>query len=674
MELSFWGSRIEVRGNATGGMELAWELDGSSRTPDMGATSLERPDAIGEKLGNGLLGVFGGLDSGKMHTLRMITRPGLPSAVMAFEGAVVTVGTGVAGGTLSRSFLDDDHPALKYTPTGWARYNEYTSPDFNITLPEGVVNGKFQCSKDPGTSTQVLLYGPCYASNGAYTINLDNQPPVVYNASINAYSAPRVESVAGACLRYISPPLAPDKLHYVSMANADSERETNLDWVVVIGDTGGQHVVGKQKNKSNVGAIAGAVAGSVVLLLALVILFFFIRRRRHIVKRIVTADDASDDRKSAPLDLLSAKSDLQSLSSDHKPNVLPSTTSQTSSGLPSNASRPTLGLVTTAPEPQPVPDLSQISSDVNRILAQLGQIRRRADSTAANGLDRVRSPVGGDDEDDPPVEAPPEYGKHRRVAILYSPFDELDDRFTNAHRFGRPRHPERLLLRPNHRALLLLCPLLPPSPTHNVKAKKLPAEAWQRVLGFAMQTEDESKGMSKVRFLLVCKSFQNLATPLLYNSVRIYTLRALELFARTLITSDAKWDSIRRIPHSTPGRWVQRLSLAQLAPCSPLALDSILVRVIPVMPFLTTLEMDGRTAQGAGVNGEMMRWRRELGRTGIKVLDSEGREEIQEVRVPSPPMLGLKLGGMREGARKGEKVPQQGRGEEVGVHGRRWSG
>ncbi|KAG9104966.1 hypothetical protein FRC07_009674, partial [Ceratobasidium sp. 392] len=67
-------------------------------------------------------------------------------------------------------------------------------------------------------------------------------------------------------------------------------------------------------------------------------------------------------------------------------------------------------------------------------------------------------------------------------AILYTPFDELDDRFTNAHRFGRPRHPERLLLRPNQRALLLLCPLLPPSPTHNahnIKAKKLPAEAWQ---------------------------------------------------------------------------------------------------------------------------------------------------------------------------------------------------
>ncbi|KAG8764048.1 hypothetical protein FRC12_008309 [Ceratobasidium sp. 428] len=207
-------------------------------------------------------------------------------------------------------------------------------------------------------------------------------------------------------------------------------------------------------------------------------------------------------------------------------------------------------------------------------------------------------------------------------AILYTPFDELDDRFTNAHRFGRPRHPERLLLRPNHRALLLLCPLLPPSPTYNVKTKHLPAEAWQRILGFAMQAEDGREGLSQVRFLLVCKSFQNLATPLLYSTVRIYTLRALELFANTLITSDARWDSIRRIPHSTPGRWVQQLSLAQLAPCSPLALDSILVRVIPVMPFLTTLELDGRYVLSWRVAGVVPRTLRVL--KGVRV-----REEVR---------------------------------------------
>lgn len=105
-------------------------------------------------------------------------------------------------------------------------------------------------------------------------------------------------------------------------------------------------------------------------------------------------------------------------------------------------------------------------------------------------------------------------------SFVYTPFDELDDRFTNAHRFGRPLRPELLLLRPNHKALLLLCPLLPPSPTKSdgeagkSRRLRLPAEAWQRVLAFAMQAEDDAAqqrgptDMGKVKFLLVCKSFQ----------------------------------------------------------------------------------------------------------------------------------------------------------------------
>ncbi|CAE6472493.1 unnamed protein product [Rhizoctonia solani] len=190
-------------------------------------------------------------------------------------------------------------------------------------------------------------------------------------------------------------------------------------------------------------------------------------------------------------------------------------------------------------------------------------------------------------------------------AITYTPFDELDDRFTNAHRFGRPRRPEVLLLRPNQKKLLLLCPLLPPSPTltdgsTQGRRLRLPAEAWQRVLVFAMQAEDDEglcrgpTDVGKIRYLLICKSFQTLATPILYSSVRIYTLRGLGLFSDTLANADAKWDSIRRIPYSAPGRWVQSLSLAQLAPCSSLAVDSKLVRALPIMPFLTAIELDGR--------------------------------------------------------------------------------
>jgi hypothetical protein len=97
MDLQFWGSRIEVRGNLTGGMVLAWELDGASQTLSSEQASKEGSNVVGEPLGSGLLAVFDGLDSTKAHKLRITTKPSLPSAVVAFEGAVVTVGTGVAG-------------------------------------------------------------------------------------------------------------------------------------------------------------------------------------------------------------------------------------------------------------------------------------------------------------------------------------------------------------------------------------------------------------------------------------------------------------------------------------------------------------------------------------------------------------------------------------------------
>ena len=83
----------------------------------------------------------------------------------------------------------------------------------------------------------------------------------------------------------------------------------------------------------------------------------------------------------------------------------------------------------------------------------------------------------------------------------------------------------------------------------------------------------------------------------------------------------------------------------------------------------------GRTAQGAGVNGEMMRWRRELGRAGIKVLDCDGREEIEEPRTSTRPTVGLPNVGAKEKGAVQRGVKDQNRNtvsEEV--HGRRWSG
>lgn len=346
--------------------------------------------------------------------------------------------------------------------------------------------------------TQVLLYGPCYSSNGAYVITLDRQDPVIYNASINAYSAPPVKSVAGACLRYISPPLSPDRLHYISMANSDTGRETNLDWVLVVGNDGGESLSDAKKEKgANVGAIAGAVAGSIALLLALAVLWCMLRRRR--IKRVAvqpSSESNSDEGKVKTVDLLSTNSDIpRLLDGDRQPSILtnPSHTSQNTrtyqriepfelpplvdhpegknDSAPSStssvtqsptepapgtrvsvASLPTAPTTISAPASEPLvqpaahpdqvqpptpsaqgesqsslrthshqsqpsqasseatPDLSQISSDVNRILTQLGQIRR-------NGRRGYSGGVLSEELDDVPEGAPPEYGKHRRVQL-----------------------------------------------------------------------------------------------------------------------------------------------------------------------------------------------------------------------------------------------------------------
>jgi hypothetical protein len=62
---------------------------------------------------------------------------------------------------MSMAYLDDDDPALEYsqTPGGWARYNEYESPAFNITQPEGVTNRMFQSTKVLGESVTMNFNG-----------------------------------------------------------------------------------------------------------------------------------------------------------------------------------------------------------------------------------------------------------------------------------------------------------------------------------------------------------------------------------------------------------------------------------------------------------------------------------------------------------------------------------
>lgn len=81
--------------------------------------------------------------------------------------------------------------------------------------------------------------------------------------------------------------------------------------------------------------------------------------------------------------------------------------------------------------------------------------------------------------------------------------------------------------------------------------------------------------------------------PLLYARCALPTLAALAKFTAHLYASDQRWDSIRRIPYSTPGRWVQSLDLSQihLGPRDECAADALLTRLLPLLPFLAHLEL-----------------------------------------------------------------------------------
>jgi hypothetical protein len=87
---------------------------------------------------------------------------------------------------------------------------------------------------------------------------------------------------------------------------------------------------------------------------------------------------------------------------------------------------------------------------------------------------------------------------------------------------------------------------------------------------------------------------QDVVLPLLYSRVHIFTVSALQKFATHLYYSDQRWDSIRRIPYSTPGRWVHLLDLSEMMLVNSaelLSVDSHITRTFPLLPFLKSLHL-----------------------------------------------------------------------------------
>lgn len=141
---------------------------------------------------------------------------------------------------------------------------------------------------------------------------------------------------------------------------------------------------------------------------------------------------------------------------------------------------------------------------------------------------------------------------------------------------------------------LLLLPLLPLP-----KTVSLPSEIWTRIMEHFVGTED-GKG-TLWSLLTVSKKFNEIVLPLVYTYVQIRDIAQLGCFHKRLHEADIKWDSIRRIPYSAPGRWVQTLDVSQIKYINQnqaLQLDALLTELFPVLPFLAHFSMNPKFILG----------------------------------------------------------------------------
>lgn len=156
----------------------------------------------------------------------------------------------------------------------------------------------------------------------------------------------------------------------------------------------------------------------------------------------------------------------------------------------------------------------------------------------------------------------------------------------------------RILLRPRPYALnsglLVLVPLNITKPRKSLST--FPAEVLSRIFGFLFVIPfadvDISERRARLQLLCLSKSLKNIIHPLLFSYPPLPSLDSFSAFTNILKISDKTWDSLRRIPYSTPGRWVQIVDLSRVTcytPADRLVVDNLLVDLFPLLPFLSQL-------------------------------------------------------------------------------------
>ena len=127
---------------------------------------------------------------------------------------------------------------------------------------------------------------------------------------------------------------------------------------------------------------------------------------------------------------------------------------------------------------------------------------------------------------------------------------------------------------------------------------------------------------------------------MLYENCQVSSLKAFRDFYRRLHSSDQKWDSLRRIQFSTPGRWVRSLDLRKLKANNRsdiYAVDDILTNLFPILPFLEKIQLNpsipmSKRSMGSLSSSEATRYLKSL--RGVKYdatfLEPQGQHLDQD--------------------------------------------
>ncbi|KAI0778625.1 hypothetical protein BD413DRAFT_510594 [Trametes elegans] len=148
----------------------------------------------------------------------------------------------------------------------------------------------------------------------------------------------------------------------------------------------------------------------------------------------------------------------------------------------------------------------------------------------------------------------------------------------------------------------MMLPLLPSEPA----SKPLPPEVWSDILAhvFAFyrprgEFADADAARLRMGLLLISKEIHGVAQPLFYAHIHVSSMRGLEKLATHLHKADQQWDSIRRIPYSAPGRWIQTVDMSALKYGTPehvFWFDALLYQLLALVPFMAHLIASPRCA------------------------------------------------------------------------------